>query len=145
MLNVSHISPPLSAALEAQLETEHEERTALVREKHELERRIIMLNETTISQDDQEAIMKLKRDLKRTRALLKDTQSQLEKARSEASSKVQIRQLKNQVREVQTFASIRSLLSGFQGAQRSERNGMAGREPLVSVISGYRYGGFSAV
>ncbi|XP_043225298.1 unconventional myosin-XVIIIa-like isoform X2 [Amphibalanus amphitrite] len=88
-------------ALEAQLETEHEERTALVREKHELERRIIMLNESTISQDDQEAILKLKRDLKRTRALLKDTQSQLEKARSEASSKVQIRQLKNQLEDAE--------------------------------------------
>ena len=59
-----------------------------------------MLNESTISQDDQEAILKLKRDLKRTRALLKDAQSQLEKARSEASSKVQIRQLKNQVSEL---------------------------------------------
>ena len=83
-----------SAGLEAQLETEHEERRGPVREKHELERRIIMLNETTISQHDQEAILKLKRDLKRTRALLKDAQAQLEKARSEASSKVQIRQLK---------------------------------------------------
>ncbi|XP_037086110.1 unconventional myosin-XVIIIa-like isoform X2 [Pollicipes pollicipes] len=87
--------------LESQLETEHEERTALVREKHELERRIIALNEHTISQDDQEAILKLKRDLKRTRALLKDTQAQLEKARSEASSKVQIRQLKNQLEDAE--------------------------------------------
>lgn len=84
-------------ALEAQLESEHEERTILVREKHELERQLLTMAQHAANAADDETIMKLKRDLKRTKALLKDAHSQLERARSETPSKVLLRQLKNQV------------------------------------------------
>ena len=84
-------------ALEAQLESEHEERTQLVREKHELERQLVALTQQAAQAIDDETIFKLKRDLKRTKALLKDAHSQLERARSETPSKVLLRQLRNQV------------------------------------------------
>ena len=84
-------------ALEAQLESEHEERTQLVREKHELERQLVAMTQQAAQAIDDETIFKLKRDLKRTKALLKDAHSQLERARSETPSKVLLRQLRNQV------------------------------------------------
>ena len=40
---------------------------------------------------------KLKKDLKRTKALLKDAQLMLDKSQNEGTSKVIMRQLKNQV------------------------------------------------
>lgn len=41
------------AALEAQVETEHEERTHLVREKHELERRLLeLMDRSSVAPDD---------------------------------------------------------------------------------------------
>ena len=86
-----------NAALEAQLESEHEERTLLVREKHELERQLLSVAQQAANAMDDDTIMKLKRDLKRTKALLKDAQTQVERARSDTPSKVLLRQLKNQV------------------------------------------------
>ena len=85
-------------ALEQQLENEHEERINFVREKHELETRIINLQEMASRSADEEQVSKLKRDLKRTKALLKDAQLMVEKSRNESSNKVVLRQLKNQVR-----------------------------------------------
>jgi myosin-18 len=41
--------------------------------------------------------MKLKKDLKRTKALLKDAQLMIERSRSDTSNKVVMRQLRNQV------------------------------------------------
>lgn len=69
----------------------------LVREKHELERQLLSMAQQAANAADDETILKLKRDLKRTKALLKDAHSQLERARSETPSKVLLRQLKNQV------------------------------------------------
>ena len=69
----------------------------LVREKHELERQLLLMAQQAANAADDDTIMKLKRDLKRTKALLKDAHSQLERARSETPSKVLLRQLKNQV------------------------------------------------
>ena len=86
-------------ALEQQLENEHEERINFVREKHELETRIINLQEMASRSADEEQVSKLKRDLKRTKALLKDAQLMVEKSRNESSNKVVLRQLKNQVRK----------------------------------------------
>ena len=84
-------------ALEQQLENEHEERINFVREKHELETRIINLQEMASRSADEEQVSKLKKDLKRTKALLKDAQLMVEKSRNESSNKVVLRQLKNQV------------------------------------------------
>ena len=99
-------------ALEQQLENEHEERINFVREKHELETRIINLQEMASRSADEEQVSKLKRDLKRTKALLKDAQLMVEKSRNESSNKVVLRQLKNQVRKSSLkMASHYSILS----------------------------------
>ena len=92
-------------ALEQQLENEHEERINFVREKHELETRIINLQEMASRSADEEQVSKLKKDLKRTKALLKDAQLMVEKSRNESSNKVVLRQLKNQV-QLWTYAYI---------------------------------------
>ncbi|KAK7082070.1 Myosin tail [Halocaridina rubra] len=88
-------------SLEAQLENEHEERTLLVREKHELERRIADLQDRTITHVDEDYVHKLKKELKKTKALLRDTQTMLEKAQSEGSHKLILRQLKTQLEDAE--------------------------------------------
>ncbi len=91
-------------ALEQQLENEHEERINFVREKHELETKIINLQEMASRSADEEQVSKLKKDLKRTKALLKDAQLMIERSKSDSSNKVVMRQLKNQVSSyAQTF------------------------------------------
>lgn len=87
-----------STVLEAQLENEHEERTLLVREKYELERRIGELQDRTVPHVDEDYVHKLKKELKKTKALLRDTQTMLEKSQSEGGHKLLVRQLKTQVR-----------------------------------------------
>ena len=84
-------------ALEQQLENEHEERINFVREKHDLETKIINLQEMASRSADEEQVSKLKKDLKRTKALLKDAQLMIERSKSDSSNKVVMRQLKNQV------------------------------------------------
>ena len=46
---------------------------------------------------DEDLVVKLKRDLKRTKALLKDAQLYMEKNQNDGTNKVIVRQLKNQV------------------------------------------------
>ena len=98
-------------ALEQQLENEHEERINFMREKHELETKIINLQEVASRSADEEQLIKAKKDLKRTKALLKDAQSQIEKSKTETSNKVVLRQLKNQV-----GLARRTFLLGFEKA-----------------------------
>lgn len=93
--------------MEAQLENEHEERTMLLREKHELERRLVAALETDRNEKacDEVLMQRLKRDLKRTKALLRDTQSQLERLKTENPGKSVIRQLKNQIEDLECARS----------------------------------------
>lgn len=72
-------------ALEAQLENEHEERTMLLRERHELERRLAAAaeNDRTERAVDEATLHRFKRDLKKTKALLRDAQTQLERQKAE--------------------------------------------------------------
>ena len=84
-------------ALEQQLESEHEERIGFVREKHDLETKIMNLQDMASRSADEEQVSKLKKDLKRTKALLKDAQVMIERGRNESSNKSVLRQLKNQV------------------------------------------------
>ena len=83
--------------LEQQLELEHEERMGLMREKQDLESKVISLQDMLNRSGDEDLVIKLKRDLKRTKALLKDAQLYMEKNQSDGTSKVIVRQLKNQV------------------------------------------------
>ncbi|XP_015593289.1 unconventional myosin-XVIIIa isoform X3 [Cephus cinctus] len=90
-------------ALELQLETEHEERTILLREKHELERRLVAIEEQdrTDRAAEAETTQRLKRDLKRTRALLRDAQTMLERSKGDSAGKAALRQLKNQLEDAE--------------------------------------------
>lgn len=82
----------LLLALEQQLENEHEERTLLLREKHELERRLQAAAESERHDraGDEALLQRLKRDVKRTKALLRDTQAQLERQKAETPGEYQI-------------------------------------------------------
>lgn len=113
--------------MEQQLENEHEERTTLLREKHELERRLQAAAEAE-RQDragDEALLHRLKRDLKRTKALLRDTQAQLERQKAETPGtrmiiiiiallyvlyfflgKNMIRQLRNQLEDLECARAI---------------------------------------
>ncbi|GIY31161.1 unconventional myosin-XVIIIa [Caerostris darwini] len=84
--------------LEAQLESEQDERHQLVKQKHELERRLYEIADQPPPHDP-EVERRLRRDLKRTKALLRDAQSMLEHTREGQSSKTLIRQLKNQLED----------------------------------------------
>ncbi|KOC60313.1 Unconventional myosin-XVIIIa [Habropoda laboriosa] len=90
-------------ALESQLENEHEERTILLREKHELERRLVAIEEQDRTERavEAETMHRLKRDLKRTKALLRDAQTMLERSKGDSTGKAALRQLKNQLEDAE--------------------------------------------
>lgn len=87
--------------LEQQLEQEHEERIGFLRERHELEGKIMTLQDMLERAGDEEQLAKLRKDLKRTKALLRDAQLMIEKSHNEGSNKVMIRQLKNQLEDAE--------------------------------------------
>lgn len=95
-------------ALECQLETEHEERTLLLREKHELERRLKEIEEQDrVDRAAEDAAnQKLKRDLRKYKALLKDAQAQIERMKADSPGKVLIRQLRNQIEDAESARAI---------------------------------------
>ena len=68
-----------------------------MREKHDLENKIMNLQDLLDRSGDEELVIKLRKDLKRTKALLKDAQMFMEKNQSDGTNKVIVRQLKNQV------------------------------------------------
>lgn len=100
------------SALEAQLESEHEERTLLLREKHELERRLAAVDERGRANrsQEEEQLQRLKRDLRRTKILLRDAHAALERAKADSPGKALIRQLRNQVifSKVYLFMSLKT-------------------------------------
>ncbi|XP_046684010.1 unconventional myosin-XVIIIa isoform X2 [Homalodisca vitripennis] len=95
-------------ALECQLENEHEERTLLLRERHEMERRLAEYEERNHSRNhsDQEMLNRLKRDLKRTKALLRDAQTTIEQSRTDTPNKALIRQLRNQLEDAECARAV---------------------------------------
>lgn len=103
--------------LESQLESEHAERSLLLRERHELERRLAALEEAARADahDQAQLVQRLKRDLKRYRALLRDAQTMLEQKEKEGGGKAQIRQLKNQVEDLEL--AVRAATKAKQTAE----------------------------
>lgn len=95
-------------ALECQLENEHEERTLLLREKNELERRLVNLqDQDRVDRANEEAVNhKLRRDLRKYKALLKDAQTQLDRLKTDSPNKAMIRQMKNQLEDLETARSL---------------------------------------
>jgi len=100
--DVRHALGKKMKVLEQQLEEEHEDRIGFLREKHEMEGKILNLTEMLErSAEDEGLVAKLKKDLKRTKALLKDAHHVVENSQTEGTSKVIIRQLKNQLEEAE--------------------------------------------
>lgn len=95
-------------ALECQLESEHEERTLLLREKHELERRLKAVEEDDRVERAAEdaANQKLRRDLRKYKALLKDAQAQIERMKADSPGKQLVRQLRNQIEDAEAARAI---------------------------------------
>ncbi|CAK1590135.1 unnamed protein product [Parnassius mnemosyne] len=108
--------------LESQLESEHAERSLLLRERHELERRLAALEETARAENQEQAqlVQRLKRDLKRYRALLRDAQTMLEQKEKEGGAKAQIRQLKNQVEDLELAVRAASKARAAAEAEAAE-------------------------
>ncbi|XP_050097138.1 unconventional myosin-XVIIIa isoform X2 [Anopheles aquasalis] len=95
-------------SLECQLEQEHEERTLLLREKHELERRLSSLEDQDRAERaaEEATMQKLKRDNRKYRALLRDAQSQLERAKGDSAGKALVRQLRNQLEDAESARAV---------------------------------------
>ncbi|CAH2238936.1 jg13744, partial [Pararge aegeria aegeria] len=113
--------------LESQLESEHAERSLLLRERHELERRLTSLEETARAESQEQAqlVQRLKRDLKRYRALLRDAQTMLEQKEKEGGGKAQIRQLKNQLEDLELALRAANKARSTAEAEASEATAAA--------------------
>uniref|UniRef100_A0A671F8Z2 Myosin XVIIIA n=1 Tax=Rhinolophus ferrumequinum TaxID=59479 RepID=A0A671F8Z2_RHIFE len=84
--------------MEVQLEEEYEDKQKVLREKRELEGKLTTLSDQ-VNQRDFESEKRLRKDLKRTKALLADSQIMLDHLKNNAPSKREIAQLKNQLEE----------------------------------------------
>uniref|UniRef100_A0A8C3B4H6 Myosin XVIIIAa n=1 Tax=Cyclopterus lumpus TaxID=8103 RepID=A0A8C3B4H6_CYCLU len=84
--------------MEVQLEEEYEDKQKVLRERRELESKLLSAQDQ-VSQRDVETEKRLKKDLKRTKVLLADAQIMLDHLKSNAPSKREIAQLKNQLEE----------------------------------------------
>ncbi|KAK6620967.1 hypothetical protein RUM43_011270 [Polyplax serrata] len=112
--------------LESQLESEHEERTLLVREKHELERRLANAEERGRHNKaaDEDALLRARRDLKKTKALLRDAQVMLERAKQDSPTKAALRALKNQLEDAELARASAVKAKQSLDSELSEVNGM---------------------
>ena len=85
--------------LEMQLEQEHEERLGFLRERHEMEGRIMSLKDALEHGHNEDQVRKLRKDLRKSKALLKDAQLLLDRQGSDGVNKLVLRQLKNQLED----------------------------------------------
>ncbi|KAM6946319.1 unconventional myosin-XVIIIa-like [Aplochiton taeniatus] len=84
--------------IEGQLEEEYDDKQKVLKERRELETKL-MSAQDKVSHRDVEAEKRLRKDLKRTKALLADAQIMLDHIKNNAPSKREIAQLKNQLEE----------------------------------------------
>ncbi|XP_018418931.1 PREDICTED: unconventional myosin-XVIIIa [Nanorana parkeri] len=84
--------------MEVQLEEEYEDKQKVLREKRDLESRLNSVSEQA-SHRDFETEKRLRKDLKRTKALLADAQIMLDHLKNNAPSKREIAQLRSQLEE----------------------------------------------
>ncbi|KAM4700158.1 unconventional myosin-XVIIIa isoform 3-T3 [Discoglossus pictus] len=84
--------------MEVQLEEEYEDKQKVLREKRDLEGRLSSMSEQ-VSHRDFETEKRLRKDLKRTKALLADAQIMLDHLKNNAPSKREIAQLRSQLEE----------------------------------------------
>ncbi|XP_033101042.1 unconventional myosin-XVIIIa-like [Anneissia japonica] len=86
--------------LEVQIEEEYSERQSAIREKRDIERQLTELRDHA-SQGDKDVERRLRKDLKKTKALLSDAQTVLDKQQTSASTSAKIKQLKNELEDTQ--------------------------------------------
>lgn len=84
--------------MEVQLEEEYDEKQKVLKEKRELESNFLSVQDQ-VRGGDIEVEKRLRKDLKRTKALLADAQIMLDHIKNNAPSKREIAQLKNQLEE----------------------------------------------
>ncbi|XP_041660084.1 unconventional myosin-XVIIIa isoform X10 [Cheilinus undulatus] len=84
--------------MEVQLEEEYDEKQKVLKEKRELESKLLTAQDK-VRGGDAETEKRLRKDLKRTKALLADAQIMLDHIKNNAPSKREIAQLKNQLEE----------------------------------------------
>uniref|UniRef100_A0A6Q2ZB34 Myosin XVIIIAa n=1 Tax=Esox lucius TaxID=8010 RepID=A0A6Q2ZB34_ESOLU len=84
--------------MEVQLEEEYEDKQKVLRERRELEAKLLSAQDQ-VSCRDVETEKRLRKDLKRTKVLLADAQIMLDHLKNNAPSKREIAQLKNQLEE----------------------------------------------
>ncbi|XP_030041770.1 unconventional myosin-XVIIIa isoform X2 [Microcaecilia unicolor] len=84
--------------MEMQLEEEYEDKQKVLREKRDLESKLSAVSDQ-VGQRDFETEKRLRKDLKRTKALLADAQIMLDHLKNNTPSKREIAQLKNQLEE----------------------------------------------
>uniref|UniRef100_A0A8C7U4G2 Myosin XVIIIAb n=1 Tax=Oncorhynchus mykiss TaxID=8022 RepID=A0A8C7U4G2_ONCMY len=84
--------------IEVQLEEEFNDKQKVLRERRELETKLLSAQDQVIPRDV-ETEKRLRKDLKRTKALLADAQIMLDHMKNNAPSKREIAQLKNQLEE----------------------------------------------
>ncbi|CAL8372604.1 unnamed protein product, partial [Gadus morhua 'NCC'] len=84
--------------MEVQLEEEYDDKQKVLKERRELEAKLCSAKEE-VSHVDIETEKRLRKDLKRTKALLADAQIMLDHMKNNAPSKREIAQLKNQLEE----------------------------------------------
>ena len=97
-----------------------------------METKIINLQELANRSADEEQVAKLKKDLKRTKALLKDAQAMIERSRNETSNKVVLRQLKNQLEDTE-FARM-AAVKAKQNVELEVAEGMGIDTSLLAPI-----------
>ncbi|KAG5284552.1 hypothetical protein AALO_G00027940 [Alosa alosa] len=84
--------------MEVQLEEEYDDKQKVLRERRDLEAKLVNAQDQ-VSHRDVETEKRLKKDLKRTKVLLADAQIMLDHLKNNAPSKREISQLKNQLEE----------------------------------------------
>ncbi|XP_026219806.1 unconventional myosin-XVIIIa isoform X1 [Anabas testudineus] len=84
--------------MEVQLEEQYDEKQKVLKEKRELDSKLLSAQER-VRGGDMETEKRLRKDLKRTKALLADAQIMLDHMKNNAPSKREIAQLKNQLEE----------------------------------------------
>ncbi|XP_072445806.1 unconventional myosin-XVIIIa isoform X9 [Chiloscyllium punctatum] len=90
---------------ELQLEEEYDEKQKILREKRDLENKLSTVSEQ-VSERDFETEKRLRKDLRRTKALLADAQIMLDHLKNNAPSKREIAQLKNQLEESEFTCAV---------------------------------------
>ncbi|XP_077511478.1 unconventional myosin-XVIIIa-like isoform X2 [Amblyomma americanum] len=116
--------------MEALLESEQEERQCLQRQRQELERRLAELSERPPPRDPQ-VERRLRRDLRRTRALLQDAQVMLDSARNGQAARSMLRQLKNQLEDAEFAKS--AAIKARQGAEAELEEVQAQLEGVLRI------------